>query len=60
MYKIIYNIKMDEFTLLNNITKSFHKTLLILLTLKDGKSGCIIDIDNFNNENKDILEKNSS
>ncbi len=51
---------MDEFTLLNNITKSFHKTLLILLTLKDGKSGCIIDIDNFNNENKDILEKNSS
>ncbi len=48
---------MDEFNIIFNITESFNKTLLILLTLKNGKSGCIIYIDNFNNENKHILEK---
>lgn len=48
---------MDEFNIIFNITESFNETLLILLTLKNGKNGCIIHIDNFNNENKHILEK---
>ena len=43
--------KMDEFNIIFNITESFNETLLILLTLKNGKNGCIIHIDNFNNEN---------